>query len=328
MDAASGDLYFSSMNIAETRRSRAARKSAYRAPIPAYFLYGEPPRPPDERLVHVDLIATRSRQYNWTIAPHRHNDLHQILLIDGGEVCVHLDGTPGLLKAPGLVVVPPGVVHSYKFQPGTSGLIISFAASVLASVTSSDAQIGLLLERATAVTLPVAAAQMTDIHALGGMLLREFSESTTARAPALQCLLGVLLAKLVRITLAAPRPVRSKPSSDCVLVSRFRRLVDSWFRADHAIGAYAARLGVSQSKLRRACLATTGQAPTQMIHLRVLLEAERQLRYTSLPIAQIGYDLGFADPGYFTRFFTQRARVPPREFRIRSALARDDGATV
>jgi AraC family transcriptional activator of pobA len=56
------------------------------------------------------------------------------------------------------------------------------------------------------------------------------------------------------------------------------------------------------------------------VHLRLLVEAERQLRYTSLSIAQIGYHLGFHDPAYFSRFFTTRMRLSPREFRSGRAL--------
>jgi AraC family transcriptional activator of pobA len=53
--------------------------------------------------------------------------------------------------------------------------------------------------------------------------------------------------------------------------------------------------------------------------LRLLIEAERQLRYTSLSIAQIAYHLGFQDPAYFSRFFTIRMRLSPRQFRRRHA---------
>jgi AraC-like DNA-binding protein len=51
------------------------------------------------------------------------------------------------------------------------------------------------------------------------------------------------------------------------------------------------------------------------VHLRVLVEAERQLRYTTMSITQIAYHLGFDDPAYFSRFFTRQVGVSPRAFR-------------
>jgi AraC family transcriptional activator of pobA len=72
---------------------------------------------------------------------------------------------------------------------------------------------------------------------------------------------------------------------------------------------------VSESRLRSVCLATTGQPPIQLLHARILLEAKRQLHYTSDPISEIAYALGFEDPAYFTRFFTRLAGSSPRAFR-------------
>jgi len=45
------------------------------------------------------------------------------------------------------------------------------------------------------------------------------------------------------------------------------------------------------------------------------VEAERQLRHTSMTITQIAYFLGFEDPAYFSRFFSKRVGVSPRAFR-------------
>ena len=44
-------------------------------------------------------------------------------------------------------------------------------------------------------------------------------------------------------------------------------------------------------------------------------EARRHLAYTNLSIATVAYSLGYADPAYFTRVFTQDAGISPRAFR-------------
>ena len=46
-----------------------------------------------------------------------------------------------------------------------------------------------------------------------------------------------------------------------------------------------------------------------------MLEARRALLYSNLSVAEIGYALGFADPGHFSRFFTRHAGQSPRAFR-------------
>jgi AraC family transcriptional activator of pobA len=65
----------------------------------------------------------------------------------------------------------------------------------------------------------------------------------------------------------------------------------------------------------------TGKPPMRLVHERVLLEAKRSLTYSNLGIAAIGYDLGFLDPGYFSRFFAQRVGESPAQFRLRTARA-------
>ena len=46
-----------------------------------------------------------------------------------------------------------------------------------------------------------------------------------------------------------------------------------------------------------------------------MLEAKRGLIYTTLPVSKIGFDLGFNDPAYFSRFFTRRAGMSPAAYR-------------
>jgi AraC family transcriptional regulator, transcriptional activator of pobA len=304
------------MPIPRSRKAGIGRIAA--APVPAFFLYGEPLQPPDERLVHVETIASRSRRHNWDIRPHRHRDLHQVLLTQRGRVEARVDEFGGSLRAPAIVVSPPGVVHSFRFQPGTIGLVCSFAPGLVPEPESSGSNIVRFLERPTVLALDRASVNATDLEVLGGMLLREFGRSAPGRHVALRGLVAAMLANIMRLTRLSETGVSGGSgfaAPECELVARFRRLVELRYREHLGLAAYAAELGVSQARLRRACDSVAGQSPAELLHLRLLVEAERQLRYTSLPIAQIGYHLGFQDPAYFSRFFTSRMRQSPREFR-------------
>jgi AraC family transcriptional activator of pobA len=300
-------------------RTRTTRRAAA-APVPAFFLYGEPLRPPDERMVHVETIASRSRQHDWNIRPHRHRDLHQVLLIQRGQVEARVDEITESLHAPAIVVTPPGVVHSFRFQPGTIGLVASFAPGLVPELESEGSNIAHFLERPAVLALDRASVNATDLEVLGDMLLREFGRSAPGRHVALRGLVAAMLANVMRLTRMSERggPDFSAPEGE--LVARFRRLLELHYREHVGLAAYAAELGVSQARLRRSCLSVAGQSPVELVHLRLLVEAERQLRYTSLSIAQIGYHLGFQDPAYFSRFFTTRMRLSPREFRSGRAL--------
>ncbi len=84
---------------------------------------------------------------------------------------------------------------------------------------------------------------------------------------------------------------------------------------------YARALGVSLDQLNRGCRAATGRTPLQIVHDRLLAEAKRSLIYTSMSVQEVGFSLGFADPAYFTRFFAQREKCSPSQFRARTERA-------
>jgi AraC family transcriptional activator of pobA len=271
-------------------------------------------------MVHVETIASRSRQHDWIIRPHRHRDLYQIMLIQRGQVEARLDEMVESLRAPALVATPPGVVHSFRFQPGTVGLVASFAPGLMPELGSGHRNIAHFLERPVALSLDPASMHATDLEMLGDMLLREFGRSAPGRHAALRGLLAATLANVMRLVRAPNIGGPDAAAPECELVARFRRLVELRYREHGGLAGYAAELGVSPARLRRACLSVAGQSPAELVHLRLLVEAERQLRYTALSIAQIAYHLGFHDPAYFSRFFTIRMHLSPREFRSRQEL--------
>lgn len=289
------------------------------ASVPAFYLYGESLQPPDERLIHIETIAERSRLHDWIIRPHRHRDLHQLLLLERGHVEARLDARTEVLKAPAVILVPPGSVHSFRFQPETVGVVVSFAASLAQELRAASPGLSEHLEGCIASRLDRAALGQTDLPALARMLLREFGRSAPGRRLALRGTLAALLANLQRLLPAVSDAASAASSRDRELVARFREQVERRFRQHCALTEYAVLLQTSASRLRRACLAVTAQSPVDLVHLRLLLEAERQLRYTSMPVTQVAYHLGFEDPAYFSRFFTRRMGVSPRAFR-RSAV--------
>ncbi len=316
MDTIGRNLYFSNMALLRSKGNDGVLETG-RGRIPAFFLYGEPLQAPDERLIHIETIAARSQLHDWNIRPHRHRDLHQVLLIHRGDVVkVNIDDVTARLRAPGVIVIPPGSVHSFVFSPNTVGLVISFAPRLLPDLLVAGTGILDLLEQPTARELHPASLCATDLTALGEMLLREFNWSALGRHAALRGLLGALLANLVRLTSDGGNSASDARAPERELLARFRRLVEAQYRTHAGIDTYAEELGVSEARLRRACLTVAGQTPVELVHLRLLVEAERQLRYTSMSITQVAYYLGFEDPAYFSRFFRQRSHKSPRDFRM------------
>jgi AraC-like DNA-binding protein len=58
-----------------------------------------------------------------------------------------------------------------------------------------------------------------------------------------------------------------------------------------------------------------GLTAGELIRARLLLEAKRLLLHSELTVAEIGYELGFEDPSYFSRFVRREIETSPVELR-------------
>ncbi len=293
------------------------------AEIPSFLLYGEGNAGSDvhERLVHVETIAARGRFYNWKIRPHVHRNLHQLLLIHRGRGEANTDSAVTQFRPPALIIVPAGTVHAFAFEPDTEGFVASIDTELLNELVLRDRGIRAVFDAAVTLQLSAAAIRATDLRDAFRMFVREFNRLAPGRVAALEGLLVVILANVLRLSNTFGATAGAITGRHQLLVAQFRELIESQYRRGTTLSEYARTLNVSESRLRSASLRVTQQSPMRLVHARQLLEAKRQLLYTNMSISEIAYALGFEDSAYFTRFFTQRAGVSPRSFRLRQSQA-------
>lgn len=275
--------------------------------IRSYNLFGETAELPD--VVHCEHISTRSRLHNWELDPHRHARLHQVLLLKsgGGEVLVEDRRLP--LAAGQVLNIPSGLVHGFRFHENSRGWVVTLTSD-LVDQTLSDSE-GL---RPRLARFGMTGAT-DDLEILVRRVFSEYGGRRFARAQALRSLAGLLLALLARRLESASHgdaPIRTLP-----LVRRFEALVEDHFAQGWRIGDYAAALSVSPTHLNRLVRHELGQSAGQVQSERILREARRLLTFTNLPVAQIGYHLGYGDPAHFSRVFKTGAGLSPRAFRAR-----------
>ncbi|RJF79449.1 helix-turn-helix domain-containing protein [Azospirillum cavernae] len=285
-------------------------------PIPRYWLYGEPPAVPELRFVHVETIPERMRLHNWEVQPHRHDGLSHSLLVTRGGGRLTVDAEEWRFRAPALIAVPAQVVHGFRFDPDTDGSVLTMSEGFLASVLAAvhDAELRAALALPFAHDLAADAPETADLAAAFAAITAEFRAHHVGRASAIAAQVTLTLVTTARLFAAQGRGEQGQ-SPDIRLLARLRHLIDERFRAHWPVDRYAAALGVTTGRLNAACRRVTGRSTLQLIHARLMLEAQRSLIYTGHGMAEIGYALGFEDPAYFSRFFTQRGGQSPQAFR-------------
>lgn len=286
--------------------------------VPSYWLYREGPTRQFLDALHIEPIVARSSLHGWTIEPHLHHDLFQFFLVTDGGGTARIDGREHQLESGSALLLPPSTIHEFAFLVGTDGFVASVAATSLERLFESEPEARTLLGASALLRLPASGAEIADLESTMHLAMREHAASRPARALSLGAYADLIASWFVRAVRDVEQESRLVKDARAGLVRRFIERVESRFRSRDSLADYARALGVSVPHLSRSCRQVLARSASGVIQDRLMIEARRDLIYTSIPVSQVSSRLGFADPAYFSRFFTKRAGVPPSAYRDRS----------
>jgi AraC-like DNA-binding protein len=228
--------------------------------------------------------------------PHRHDFYHLVVVLNGGgwhEIDFHRHA----VQPHQVFFMKPGQVHSWKINKSSKGYIIEFG--------SDATDLRFLSEMPDRLRLSNRVADLVKF------MLDEYERQATDFEALLRHYLAVLLIELAR---GSAGKKKSTHGSD-PLLDRFLELIEEQFRKEHRVEFYAQRLKTTPKALTMRASRALGQSARAVIQNRCLLEVQRLLAYSNLTIAEIGYELGFEDPNYFSRFFRTLSKSTPGDFR-------------
>jgi AraC family transcriptional regulator, transcriptional activator of pobA len=289
------------------------------AALPLFHLYGDPPDDQAFDFIHIETIASRSSIHDWTIRPHRHRNLFQILLIERGGGEMSLEAATIAFEAPCAILVPATIAHGFRFRPTvTDGWVTTFTEDVAEGMGDRR---GEGLARLTALAAePVVPLWDAERDRLLRLAVELHEERFLARAGfriAMRGLLALMAVEVARLAAARARAdeqgIMLEPTG--ATVDALRKLVEEHFHKERQLAFYADRLAMTVDRINDHVRRATGVTAGHLIRQRVLTEAKRQLVFTSQPIHEIAYDLAFSDPSHFARFFRKQTGTTPHEFR-------------
>lgn len=279
-------------------------------------------------MLHIEEVWSRSSLYHWEIDAHLHQGLYQILWLRQGRATVLLDESRESVAGPEAIVVPPGVVHGFRFEPGTDGLVLTLSARFLVEgefQSVGEAFRSLFAGPAT-IRFDAGEAPQQRLDALLRELAAEFMLPGNADSPVPVWLARALVWRLAQASerqhLARGAAAHRHPA----LFTRFLLLVEERFLEHWSVEQYASRLGLNTARLNRLARAESGRSALELVHERLTREACRRLVYIAAPVAGVAEELGFADPAYFSRFFKRRMGMNPHRWRQLQLGAADASA--
>lgn len=286
--------------------------------VPSFSLYGEDPALGSD-VLHLESIQARSRLYHWEIEAHVHHGLYQVIWLQTGPAKIALDAMRMDCGAPAAIVIPPGAVHAFSFEPHTEGhvLTLSARAFVRDDLPATGDALRDLFSIPRALALDAEALETQRLDSLFNELAEEFRAPDMTGSPVTQWLARAVVWRLAQICLHEGTAGSPSARRHHALFTRFVLAMEEHYLEHWPISRYAMQLGLSPERLNRLTRAETDRSALELVHDRLLREASRRLIYVAAPVSSLAFELGFKDPAYFCRFFKRHTGLTPKEFRVR-----------
>ncbi len=271
--------------------------------------------------IHYETFGRLAETFGRNTPAHRHSRCYQLHLLTQGNIRLYLDDNLYAAEAPLIFLTPPAVPHAFYSDDGTDGHVITVRQEAVRSwQTAMPAQWpDPCLRTAAFVPLANHGTENDHLQTLARMIRQESTTDQIGRIAALTALGMAFFVALNRLVLAhAPScPLKQDRGEDVRVFLSFCDLIEARFRDHITLPEYARHLAVTEARLNDICRRMAGLASKEVVHERLLQEARRQLRFSSTAVGELSYQLGFADPAYFSRFFTRRVGLTPSAFRLR-----------
>ncbi|MBO6675845.1 MAG: helix-turn-helix domain-containing protein [Rhizobiales bacterium] len=245
-------------------------------------------------------------------------DFHCLFYVTAGRYAHIVDFELHDCQRGSLIVLQPGQVHHFGDLSECDGWALILRSEVLPARAANAAKVSDIEAMKQLEGLPSklalrAGAQLAATEAFERMARDAGRPASRAVNALLRSQLEALVIRL-HIDSTIPNDAIAEPAQ----LQRFRQyrtLVEREFTRWHTVALYAAELGCSEKSLSRAARTMADRSAKAILTDRVVLEAKRLLAHSLLPVANIGYELGFSEPTNFVKFFRRETRLTPGAFR-------------
>lgn len=248
--------------------------------------------------------------------PHRHN-FYTVLVVRKAAGWHKIDFNTYDLAEQQIFLVAPGQVHQVIETQKSIGFAMTFSDQFLienAIPISFIDSLNLFQNYGQSPPLTPTSEQFETIEAYTQNIFRLFHSDAKMKNQSIGAFLKLLLIECNNVCSINPLSTELDTSSDS-LIRAFKEAVDIHFKKEHSTTFYANSLHITPDHLNRTIKAKVGETAKEYIQSRLITEAKRLLYFTDLSNKEIGYELGFNEPGNFSAFFKKCTLQSPSNFK-------------
>ncbi|MBU6444120.1 MAG: 4-hydroxyphenylacetate catabolism regulatory protein HpaA [Alphaproteobacteria bacterium] len=267
--------------------------------------------------IHYGTLSALGDFFGREMPLHCHEGAVQLHYLEDGYVRLYIDDRVWQSGGPALFLTPPGMLHGFAYHPESNGHVLTARQNLIQPLLESE--FGPSAERKLTAPLLIGPqaktpAAVEPVAAMFALLAREYGEERAGRELALSGLARLIFLEVLRLAPEPPASVAVR-QEDVRLFHAFGELIEAHFREQWLIARYAGTLAITEGRLADICKRMTGHSPKRILAERMMREARQRLLYSNATVSEIAYALGFKDPAYFCRVFTEAAGLPPSQFR-------------
>lgn len=248
--------------------------------------------------------------------PHRHN-FQELIWIREGEGRHVIDNVELKIKPRMFYLIAQGQVHFFIKGVGLKGTLIRFTDDFFFSEAKNvgwDYHETLFNLFTIHQSMKINPGEVMRFEEIMDTMLYEFNKKALGWTQLLRHLLSILLIQLERT-----RSKKQQSNNDLTALHKvhnnFINHLEQEYKTQHTVGYFAQKLCIAERQLSDIARKFSGKTAKRLILERLILEAKRYLKHTNVSSKEIAYILGFSDPSYFSKVFTQIVGQSPSSYR-------------
>lgn len=284
-----------------------------------HYYQGEVINVDEKTSVKLDYVVVRFEDIlpalNYSAPPHRVSD-YRIIYIREGDGETTVGSIKLLLKNHTLIAIPARAVSSGSFAHNVKGYHLGFNLEFFWLPYFPSHHL-LKLELLDSVILPY--AYLDDNEAAGiehifETLLDEHHHDRKNKEE-------LVALKILQLMVLCDRYMNNsnglkRVSTTSPVITKFLDLLELHFREHHSPAYYARELHLHPNSLNATTRRYLGRTAKGTIDAMLLSEAKSLLVNTKRSVKEIAYELGFATPSLFFRFFKRTTGASPGVYRV------------